>query len=96
MGCCAAAGCPPPPGCLGPPPPGSPVPFPLCRSAFCVAVMILCCAIGADLNMDVAVVDAVAVSVAVAVIIVGLFDRLIVLISGLLHSVGSIGVCLIC
>ena len=96
-GCWAACGCPPPLGCPGPLPPGGPDPFPLCRSTFCIMAAILCCAIGAAPKWDVVVADVVAVLVVVAVIIVGLLgDRLIVLISGLLHSVGSIGVCLIC
>ena len=58
---------------------------------------ILCCAVGAGPNIVVVVVDVMAVSVAVAVIIVGLLGgKLTVLISGLLRSVGLIGVCLIC
>ena len=112
-GCWAAAGCPPPLGCLGPLPPGSPDPpppgspdplppgspdpFPLCRSAFCIVVAILCCAMGAGLNLDMVAVDIVVVLVAVAVIAVRmLLGKLIVLIIGLLHSAGSMGVCLIC
>ena len=94
MGCCGATGCGPPGGPPPPPPrvppPGGPPPLPF---AFCIAEAILCWGVGVNPKAEVVVV--VAVTVCVLMIGCSLGSVLLMVMSGLVHTVGSIGICLI-
>ena len=104
-GCWGTWGCPPLLGCPGPPPPppspGGPDPPPLpgglgtFHFTFCIALAILCCRVGAGLKADVLVVVIVAVVVCVVMAAELAVGRLLIEVNGLVHNVGSIGVCLI-
>ena len=95
MGCCGAAGC-APPGGPPPPPPGAPPlpegPLPL-PFAFCIAEAILCWGVGVAPKAEVVVV--VAMMVCILINGCSLGSVLPVVMSRLVHTVGSIGVCLI-
>ena len=107
IGCCGAAGCAPPGGPPPPPPPGvpppggppppenpplpeGPLPLPF---AFCIVEAILCWGVGADPKAEVVVVVAVMVCMLMVGCLLG--SVLLIVMSRLVHTVGSISACLI-